>query len=76
MKGAAKNMMKDTLKSKGQERLKKIGKDKLLGGQKRGALVKRASIGSALVKTETTSTVKQGANNESCLLYTSDAADE
>ena len=68
MKGAAKNVMKDklkdTLKSKGQERLKKIGKDKLLGGQKRGALVKRVSIGSALVKTETTSTVKQGANNE------------
>ena len=68
MKGAAKNVMKDklkdTLKSKGQERLKKIGKDKLLGGQKRGVLVKRVSIGSALVKTETTSTVKQGANNE------------
>ena len=62
MKAKAKDFVKGKVKGK----LKSIAKDKLLGGGGGsgggGGLVKRGSVGSALVKTETTNTVKQEAN--------------
>jgi hypothetical protein len=62
-KGAIKAKAKGALKTNIKEKVKSIAKDKLLGSRgKPGALVKRASIGGALVKTETTNTVKQEAN--------------
>ena len=65
-KGAMKAKAKDFVKGKVKGKLKSIAKDKLLGGGGGsgggGGLVKRGSIGSALVKTETTNTVKQEAN--------------
>ena len=62
-KGAIKAKEKGALKTNIKEKVKSIAKDKLLGSRgKPGALVKRASIGGALVKTETTNTVKQEAN--------------
>jgi len=64
--GAVKAKAKDFVKGKAKGKLKSIAKDKLLGGGGGegygGALVKRGSVGSALVKTETTNTVKQEAN--------------
>ena len=65
-KGAMKAKAKDFVKGKVKGKLKSIAKDKLLGGGGGegygGALVKRGSVGSSLVKTETTNTVKQEAN--------------
>ena len=65
-KGAMKAKAKDFVKGKIKGKIKSIAKDKLLGGRGGsgggGGLVKRGSIGSALVKTETTNTVKQEAN--------------
>ena len=65
-KGAMKAKAKDFVKGKIKGKIKSIAKDKLLGGGGGegygGALVKRGSVGSALVKTETTNTVKQEAN--------------
>ena len=65
-KGAVKAKAKDFVKGKVKGKLKSIAKDKLLGGGGGsgggGGLVKRGSVGSALVKTETTNTVKQEAN--------------
>ena len=66
VKGSLKAKAKDFVKGKVKGKLKSIAKDKLLGGGggegSGGALVKRVSIGGALVKTETTDTVKQEAN--------------
>ena len=64
-KGAMKAKAKDFVKGKVKGKLKSIAKDKLLGGgggSGGGGLVKTGSIGGALVKTETTNTVKQEAN--------------
>ena len=62
-KGAIKAKAKGALKTNIKEKVKSIAKDKLLGSRgKPGALVKRVSVGGALVKTETTNTVKQEAN--------------